>query len=240
MLITVLMMEVLPFGNNRAHAELMYRGIKIAPEHRCSPYDRDSYAYSQSVELEIIESLGGVVYGPYSGTCFHSRYETDIEHIISLSEAHDSGLCAAGASIKRQFASDPLNLTLASPRVNRYQKSARDLAEWLPAMNVCWYAERTLQVRRKYGLTIDFNEANAIENVLSACESTSMVVQCRVRTDPKPRTGQDNAILARYDDDGNGRITCREAIRHGIAPVHESHPAYVFMQDGDGDGTVCE
>ena len=44
----------------------------------------------------------------------------------------------------------------------------------------------------------------------------------------------------RWDDDGNGRVTCAEARRHGIAPVPRSHPAYAYMRDGDGDGVVCE
>ena len=43
-----------------------------------------------------------------------------------------------------------------------------------------------------------------------------------------------------WDDDGNGRVTCAEARRHGIAPVPRSHPAYAYMRDGDGDGVVCE
>ena len=47
-------------------------------------------------------------------------------------------------------------------------------------------------------------------------------------------------VLARYDDNQNGRITCKEARRHGLAPVHRSHPAYRYMHDGDGDGVVCE
>ena len=46
--------------------------------------------------------------------------------------------------------------------------------------------------------------------------------------------------LARYDDNRSGRISCKEARRHGIAPVHRSHPAYRHMRDGDGDGVVCE
>ena len=37
-----------------------------------------------------------------------------------------------------------------------------------------------------------------------------------------------------------GRITCAEAEHHGIAPVPRNHPAYPCMQDGDGDGVVCE
>ena len=48
------------------------------------------------------------------------------------------------------------------------------------------------------------------------------------------------AALARWDDNGNGRITCAEARRHGIAPVPRGHPAYRYMRDGDGDGVVCE
>ena len=44
----------------------------------------------------------------------------------------------------------------------------------------------------------------------------------------------------RYDDNGNGRITCAEARCHGIAPVPRGHPAYRHMHDGDGDGVVCE
>lgn len=46
--------------------------------------------------------------------------------------------------------------------------------------------------------------------------------------------------LALWDDNGNGRITCEEARRHGIAPVTREHPAYAFMYDADGDGVVCE
>ena len=49
--------------------------------------------------------------------------------------------------------------------------------------------------------------------------------------------GRDD-MLARYDDNGNGRIPCKEARRHGITPVHRSHPAYRYMRDGDG--VVCE
>ena len=60
-----------------------------------------------------------------------------------------------------------------------------------------------------------------------------------------PATSEDSPsddlnALALYDDNGNGRITCKEARRHGIAPVRKGHPAYRYMRDGDGDGVVCE
>ena len=57
---------------------------------------------------------------------------------------------------------------------------------------------------------------------------------------PQPPPAQSGNALELYDDNGNGRITCAEAERHGIAPVRRDHPAYQYMTDRDGDGIVCE
>ena len=224
-----------------------WNGLTVAPEHRCAPYDRADYPYPRSVEREIVAAMGGHVYGPYTGRHFRSMRETDIEHIVAVSEAHDSGLCAAAPDTRRRFASDPLNLTLAAPEVNRCGaggKCAHDPAHWLPPMNRCWFAARVVDVKRKYRLTVDRREAGALHRVLSACASTALVFT-RPQEDSGPGASQRNAAassdaLALYDDNRNGRITCKEARRHGIAPVPRGHPAYEFMRDGDGDGVVCE
>ena len=63
-------------------ASATYRGIEVAPERRCAPYDRDAYRYPQSVEDRIIERLGGI-HGPYTGRCFASKRETDIQHMVA-------------------------------------------------------------------------------------------------------------------------------------------------------------
>ena len=224
-----------------------WNGLTVAPEHRCAPYDRANYPYPRSVEREIVAAMGGHVYGPYTGRHFRSMRETDIEHIVAVSEAHDSGLCAAGPDTRRRFASDVLNLTLAAPDVNRCGrggKCAYDAAEWQPSMNRCWFAARVVAVKRKYRLTVDRREAAALHRVLSACSSTALVFT-RARSDSGRAAAQRNPAassdaLALYDDNRNGRITCKEARRHGIAPVPRGHPAYKFMRDGDGDGMVCE
>ena len=233
-------------------AEGTWRGITVAPENRCAPYDADDYPYSQSVEQLIVGDMGGIIYGPYTGTWFASTSETDIEHIVARSEAHDSGLCAADAATRRRFASDILNLTLASPSVNRSQKSGKDAAEWLPDLNRCWFASRVVEVRLKYALTVDERERDAIEGILSGCSSTAMIVDtsgqaatatpvpAAVTATPVPAAGVEGGALELYDDNGNGRITCAEARRHGIAPVSRGHPAYPYMDDRDGDGVVCE
>ena len=148
----------------------MWRGLAIAPEDRCAPYDRREYAYNSCVlEPELVRQLGGV-YGPYTGRCFDNARQTDVEHVISLSEGHDSGMCGRSQAEKARFASDPLNLTLASPEVNREEKRHYDAAEWLPEKNACWFAARVVSVRQEYGLTIDQAEAEALEQVLNACD----------------------------------------------------------------------
>ena len=231
-------------GHGRAAADT-WNGLTVAPEHRCSPYDRSDYPYPRSVERGIVASMGGRVYGPYTGRHYRSMRDTDIEHIVAVSEAHDSGLCAAGPTVRRRFASDLLNLTLAAPGVNRCGaggKCAFDAADWLPAINKCWFAARVVAVKRKYALSVDRREAASLDRVLAGCDSTAMIVTAPGGTDAAPRDAApaSSDALRLYDDNRNGRITCKEARRHGIAPVPRGHPAYTYMYDRDGDGVVCE
>ena len=150
-------------------------------------------------------------------------------------------LCAADLATGRRFSTDPLNLTLAGPRVNRYEKVDRDAAEWLPVQNRCWFAARVIAVRQRYGLTSDRREADALDQVLAGCASTELITFARgevpAAVPPSVRVPE---VIAAWDDNRNGRVSCAEAQAHGIAPVTRDHPAYPFMRDGDGDGVVCE
>ena len=231
-----------------------WRGLDIAFEHRCTPYDRNDYPYLQSIEARIVAAQEGRIYSPYTGQFFQSTHETDIEHIVATSEAHDSGLCAAPDATRQRFAMDLFNLTLAPPHVNRCDQSGKcayDAAQWLPPMNRCWFAARIVAVRVKYQLSVDRREAQALERVLSSCVSTKMIIHGEAASHRALDATVDDALqktappldadaLRAWDDNGNGRITCEEARRHAIAPVPRGHAAYPFMVDRDGDGTVCE
>lgn len=156
-----------------------WRGLVVAPEHRCAPYDKKAqYPYPQSVEDDIVAAMGGRVYGPYTGRYFRNDRQTDIEHIVAASEGHDSGLCRATAATRKAFATDLLNLTLAAPEVNRCGPAGKcglDAGEWMPEKNKCWFAYRIVQIKTKYALTVDRTEAQALEAVLSQCTSVDMV-----------------------------------------------------------------
>ena len=147
------------------------------------------------------------------------------------------------SAARKAFGRDLLNLTLASPSVNRYQKIAKDVAEWLPALNQCWYVNQVVKVKRKYNLTMDQAEASTAQRVLANCPRP-IVMQFTEGGEPEPPEPEPPVeggnALELYDDNNNGRITCAEARAHGIAPVPRGHPAYQYMRDGDSDGVVCE
>ena len=149
-----------------------WRGLVVDPEERCAPYNADEYSYPQSVEPQIADRLGGV-YSPYTCETFGEFTETDIEHIVARSEAHDSGLCSASPERKREFARDILNLTLSAPHQSRNLKGAKDAADWRPDENRCWFAWRVIDVRRAYDLTIDRREADALDAILAVCPVNS-------------------------------------------------------------------
>jgi len=144
--------------------------LTIAPESRCSPYDKSrDYAYPQSIEPRIVERMGGVIYSPYDDKVYDSISQTDIEHIVATSEAHDSGLCARPAEDRKAFANDLENLTLAPPSINRHDKSGKDAGEWLPDNNRCWFAQVVIGVKRKWGLSVDQREHDALARVMAGC-----------------------------------------------------------------------
>ena len=142
-------------------------------------YDRDAFgsAYS-SLEDEIIDALpksDGQVYTPYTCTLFDIQADgtaaTDIEHIVALAEAYDSGLAELQF---RTFAGDIDNLTIADPTVNRRQKSDLDAGEWEPPENRGWFAARIVAVKQKYGLSVNPDERDALQAMLNSAPSRTV------------------------------------------------------------------
>ena len=224
---------ILLLTGNAPLSQETWRGLTVAPESRCSHYDADDYAYPQSVEDRIVAQLDGV-YSPYTGEWFADKYQTDIEHIVARSEAHDSGLCSAGADTRRRFASDLRNLTLADPKLNRYRKVAKDAAEWLPEKNRCWFAHRIIEVRLAYSLTVDRREARALDAVLASCDTPDMVMFPR------------GAVTAVSDSESDAEgpcgpyKNCTELRKDHPRGVPKGHCAYQSRMDRDKDGWACE
>ena len=221
--------------------EIWLPGITIAAESSCSYWNWYSYGFGRaSVEAatlreRIYQAMNYRYYDPYTTEYFGSFDEMRINHVVDIRQAHISGMCSrmehAGT-----FVYDVENAVLTDRR-NRYDHSDHyDLTGWLPDNNQCWYVNQVVKVKRKYGLTMDEDEADVAVSILSECTSTEMYFS----NNPTPTPTPDTSPLGLYDDNNDGTISCAEARAHGIAPVHSVHPAYPYMSDPDGNGIACE
>lgn len=114
----------------------------------------------------------GEWYDPFTGQVFTDPGDLQIDHMVSLKEAHDSGAHAWEPAKKSAFAQDLLNaksLIAVSGNANQ-SKGSSDPAEWLPPNSDyhCEYVRNWVEVKHRYGLSIDEAERAAIENVLGA------------------------------------------------------------------------
>ena len=183
-----------------------WRGLVVAAENRCSEYDPDDYRHPDALAVDIVAAMDDRIYAPYTGIYYEGLLDVSVDHIVAKTEVHDSGGCQWGRTQRRAFARDLENLTLASPTLDRGVKAENDAAEWLPDFNRCWYAGAVVAVRRKYELTVDEAERDALEAVLSECESTELVFAPESWTIERMKLGEENGwqVVSAHEPDLGG------------------------------------
>ena len=104
-----------------------------------------------------------------------SPSELDIDHVVALAEAWDSGASNWDSATRRRFANDPAHLVAVTAPSNR-TKGDSDLAEWRPLRSAwCVTATITAQVKAAYGLSVDRAEYDAIAEMLGTCGGSDQV-----------------------------------------------------------------
>jgi hypothetical protein len=116
----------------------------------------------------------GVLADPYTGTdlTFAKARASDvqIDHVVALSNAWQTGAQQLDAETRRALANDPLELLAVDGRANQ-QKGDGDAATWLPANRSfrCRYVARQVAVKARYRLWTTAAEHAAIARVLDSC-----------------------------------------------------------------------
>nr|WP_037812495.1 HNH endonuclease family protein [Streptomyces sp. SID8354] len=110
---------------------------------------------------------------PYTGKSLRyqrGRSAVDIDHVVALSDAWQTGARQWPARKRVALANDPLNLIAVEASANR-SKSDGDAADWLPsyAGYRCTYVARQVAVKQKYGLWVTRAEQAAMAKVLDSC-----------------------------------------------------------------------
>ena len=153
-----------------------WRGLTIAPENECSPYDDGQYAYDRPQIAAWYWMVVGAFFSPYDNGIYKYS-EVDLEHRVARHQAHVSGLCAAPPQHRSKFASDVRNITWATPEINRVEKGDKDAAGWTPDLNKCHFAGKIGETKCNWQLTVDQAEADALEAILSKCPNITF--SCR-------------------------------------------------------------
>ncbi|WP_457967741.1 HNH endonuclease family protein [Arthrobacter sp. D1-29] len=97
--------------------------------------------------------------------------EVQIDHLVPLSLAWQTGAQQISEEERKQFANDPLNLMAADGPANM-SKSDKDAATWLPSNKSfrCEYVARQTAVKAKYKLWVTQPEHDAIAGILNTCQ----------------------------------------------------------------------
>jgi len=141
--------------------------------------DLTNLVFRPSTKNCVVES--GTLTDPYSGEVIEftkgqiSSMEVQIDHVVALADAWQTGAFKLTEAQRSQLANDPLNLLAVKGRLNS-QKSDSDAASWLPPLKSyrCKYVARQIAVKVKYGLWVKPAEKTAIQNILKKCPNEAL------------------------------------------------------------------
>lgn len=174
---------------SREPALRVLNSLPVSPE-RGEGYDRDLFRHWSDLdrdgcdtreEVLAAERAAGILRGcrvvdgtwvsRYDGQSTGESRSFDIDHMVPLKEAWDSGAYRWDARTREAFANDlgyPGSLIAVTAGSNR-SKSDRDPTEWLPARDVCWYAKTWIAVKYRWRLAVDATEKSTLTRIVRRC-----------------------------------------------------------------------
>lgn len=138
--------------------------------------NRDLTSVSHKPGTHDCKVTSGDLVDPYTGKdiSFTAGKSTSsavqIDHVVSLSNAWQTGAQQLSDDEKKELANDPLNLLAVDGPTNQ-GKSDGDAATWLPSNKQfrCDYVSRQVAVKTNYRLWVTQAEKDAIAGVLEGC-----------------------------------------------------------------------
>ncbi|MBP5939890.1 HNH endonuclease family protein [Streptomyces acidiscabies] len=180
----------LPTPVSGATARSYLSQLTVATENRTG-YDRDLFPHwitisgtcntretvlkrdgSGVVTDSACASTSGSWYSPYDGATWTAASDLDIDHLVPLAEAWDSGASAWTTAQRQAFANDLTRPQLIAVTDNVNQaKSDQDPATWMPSVTSyrCTYVRAWVQVKYYYDLSVDTAEKSALTSYLASC-----------------------------------------------------------------------
>lgn len=172
------------------------RQLDVAAE-RPDGYDRDEFkhwvdadddcqdtrdevlAAESRVAVTACDVTEGEWFSYYDHLTWTRSSDVDIDHMVPLKEAWDSGAHAWDDATRERYANDlgdRRSLVAVTDNENQ-SKSDRDPAEWLPDFEVCRYVAEWTAVKTRWDLTVDRTEKSTLRQLARDCPNRRLTVQ---------------------------------------------------------------
>ncbi len=159
----------------------LFERLRVEAEQRRG-YDRDAvfggwlYNNGGSTRDRVLAAErrpDGTWLSLYDNVSVTAAADLDIDHMVPLAEAWESGGHQWTADTWTRFANDlgdPRSLIAVTASSNR-SKSARDPAEWWPPEDayLCQYASDWVAVKSRWDLAVDAVEQRVLDDALDSC-----------------------------------------------------------------------
>ena len=187
---------------------------------------------------------GGTWRSRYDGLSTGDASSFDIDHMVPLNEAWQSGAWSWSAATRKAYANDlgyGASLIAVSAHANR-SKGDREPQDWMPerAVYACRYVRQWVAVKWRWHLTVNSAERAFLRAELRGCGWPRV-----------PRPGRPSITMGSTTTGGGTEPApagpdprfdfCYHAIAAGYGPYHRgADPEYDWYTDSDSDGIVCE
>lgn len=145
---------------------------------------RKSVIISEAIIKPKVESgckiVGGEWLSVYDNIKVTEASKLDVDHVVPLAEAWDSGASMWDATRRELYANDQTDsrhLIAVTGSSNR-SKSDQDPAEWMPTNKsyYCEYLTNWVSIKTRWGLSVDKKEKDFIASQLKLCKNTKFSV----------------------------------------------------------------
>ena len=190
----------------------------------------------------------------FSGKILTEASGLDVDHMVPLKNAHDSGGWSWNSVKKKEYAndlSDPNHLIAVSAGVNR-SKGAKPPDQWKPPLQSYWctYATSWISIKNKWNLGVTYSEWSALEVMLTYCDKEIVITQPQIQSTPtvvatmhaiELPIGKRTMKPVRFDPNGPDRDCGDFSSWEEAQDFYEAAGGNnAHRLDGDRDGVACQ
>lgn len=123
--------------------------------------------------------VSGRWFSYYDRRYWNQPSDVDIDHVVALAEAWDSGAKRWTAGTRERFANDlgdRRTLVAVTDNVNQ-SKSDRDPSQWMPRYAKCRYAKEWIAVKLRWRLSVNGPEKRFLQWRVNHCPNTVLTLR---------------------------------------------------------------